>query len=73
VQAGLALTVKTPRSVPAGCRIVGANEGLPELEYVEIELHRTPGQMGEAFTTFCDTLTEIVTHADSLKSVDLMS
>lgn len=71
VQAGLALTVKTPRSVPAGCRIVGEDEGLPSLGHVEIELHRAPGRMSEAFATFCDSLTDIVTHAESLESVDL--
>lgn len=71
VQTGLALTVKTPRSVPAGCRIVGEAEGLPALGHVEIELHRAPGQMSEAFTTFCDVLVDVVTHADSLESVNL--
>lgn len=72
VQAGLALTVKTPRSVPAGCRIVGKDEGLPVLGHVEIELHRAPGQMSEAFATFCGTLSEIVFHADSLNCSDLL-
>lgn len=69
VQAGLALTVKTPRSVPSGCRIVGTEEGLPELGYVEIELHRAPGQMSKAFATFCETLASIVTQADSLHGI----
>lgn len=56
VQSGLALTVKTPRSVPPGCRIVAADEGLPDLGQVEVELHRAPGQMTEAFATFCKEL-----------------
>lgn len=73
VQAGLALTIKTPRSIPAGCRIVGKDEGLPTLGHVEIELHRAPGQMSEAFATFCDALTGIVTHAGSLESIDVLS
>ncbi len=72
VQAGLAMSVKTPRSVPPGCRVVGAREGLPELGHVDIELHRAPGQMSEAFETFCDALSELVTHAGSLQSVDLI-
>lgn len=72
VRAGLALTVKTPRSIPADCRIAKEEEALPELGYVEIELHRAPGQMSEAFSSFCHILTEIVTHADSLESADLV-
>jgi len=69
VQAGLAATVKTPRSVPAGCRIVGDDEGLPPLGHVEIELHRTPGHSSDAFTAFCDELEAIVTGTASLESL----
>ncbi|MFG6179233.1 LysR family transcriptional regulator [Halomonas sp. THAF12] len=61
VQAGLAMTVKTPRSVPAGCRIVGEAEGLPLLGQVEIELHRRPGHTGGALEAFCEELEHIVT------------
>ena len=53
VRSGLAVTVKTPRSLPADCRAVGVDEGLPELGFVEIELHRAPGQTTEAFEAFC--------------------
>jgi len=60
VQAGLALTVKTPRSVPKGCRIVGAAEGLPPLDQVEVELHRRPAPSGEALAAFCQELERLV-------------
>lgn len=60
VQSGLAMTVKTPRSVPSGCRVAGADEGLPELGYVEIELHRAPGQMSDAFESFVGDLEHLV-------------
>ncbi|MFC3282485.1 LysR substrate-binding domain-containing protein [Litchfieldella rifensis] len=73
VQAGLALTVKTPRSVPDGCRIVGDAEGLPSLGHVEIEMHRAPGRSSEAFLAFCDTLETIVTGTASLESVEYVT
>lgn len=73
VQAGLALTVKTPRSVPDGCRIVGDAEGLPSLGHVEIEIHRAPGRSSEAFMAFCDTLETIVTGTASLESVEYVA
>ncbi|WP_069385138.1 LysR substrate-binding domain-containing protein [Halomonas caseinilytica] len=65
VQAGLAMTVKTPRSVPKGCRIVGEAEGLPPLGQVEIELHCRPGHTSEALEAFCEELERIVTEADN--------
>ncbi|WP_110599068.1 LysR family transcriptional regulator [Salinicola lusitanus] len=70
VQAGLALTVKTPRSIPPGCREVPAESGLPELGYVEIELHRSPGELSEEFEAFCLALIGIVTQADSVQEVE---
>ncbi len=70
VQLGLATTVKTPRSVPERCRIIGAESGLPDLGYVETEIHRSPSQANnEAFNAFCELLTGIVTHADNLEAV----
>lgn len=68
VQSGLAATVKTPRSLPPGCRIVGTAEGLPELGRVEIELHRTPGQTTGAFEAFCNGLETMV--MDSMLALD---
>jgi len=56
VRSGLAVTVKTPRSLPRDCRAILPGEGLPELGFVEIELHRAPGQMTEAFEAFCEAL-----------------
>ncbi|XKE46515.1 LysR family transcriptional regulator [Halomonas organivorans] len=70
VQAGLAMTVKTPRSVPAGCRIVGEDEGLPPLGQVEIELHRRPGHTSEALDAFCEELERIVTQNDDVAAPD---
>lgn len=70
VQSGLALTVKTPRSVPPGCRVIGAAEGLPELGHVEIELHRAPGRTTEAFESFCTELTEAVTRSQTLDAFE---
>jgi hypothetical protein len=49
VRTGLALTVKTPRSVPPGCSPVGERLGLPELGFAEIEMHASPAQIGDAF------------------------
>lgn len=63
VQSGLAVTVKTARSVPVGCRMVAAGEGLPALGQVEIELHHAPGQMSHACATLCEALRNAV--ADS--------
>ncbi|MDI5889596.1 LysR family transcriptional regulator [Halomonas rhizosphaerae] len=66
VQAGLAMTVKTPRSVPEGCRIVGEAEGLPPLGQVEIELHRRPGHTSEALEAFCEELEHLVIDHDDV-------
>ncbi|WP_251978457.1 LysR family transcriptional regulator [Salinicola avicenniae] len=70
VQAGLALTVKTPRSLPPGCRTIDAAGRLPELGYVEIELHRSPGELSEEFEAFCQALMEIVVQADSVEGLE---
>ncbi|MDZ7787017.1 MAG: LysR substrate-binding domain-containing protein [Halofilum sp. (in: g-proteobacteria)] len=66
VQSGLAATVKTPRSLPPGCRIIEPGEDLPELGHIEIELHRTPGQTTEAFEAFCDGLENAVIEGPAL-------
>lgn len=49
VQMGLAVTVKTPRSLPPGCDDVSDRLELPELGIAEIEMHVSPVQIGEAF------------------------
>ncbi|MGS2743541.1 LysR family transcriptional regulator [Halomonas sp. LS-001] len=66
VQNGLALTVKTPRSVPSGCRIVTEADGLPDLGHVEIELHQRPGHSSEAFQAFCQALEAVVNQHDNI-------
>jgi len=73
VQSGLAMTIKTPRSIPAGCRIVPEDAGLPALGQVEVEIHRTPGHTSEAYETFCDTLSAIVTGTESLETPEALS
>ncbi len=54
VQSGLALTIKTPRSVPPGCVDVGDRLGLPQLGLAEVEMHVSPAQIGDAFQTLVD-------------------
>ncbi|WP_269581766.1 LysR family transcriptional regulator [Roseibium sp. Sym1] len=49
VQAGLAITVKTPRSIPSGCCDIGSRFGLPALGLAEIELHVSPARISDAF------------------------
>ncbi|SES06689.1 DNA-binding transcriptional regulator, LysR family [Vreelandella subterranea] len=66
VQNGLAITVKTPRSVPPGCRIVTEEEGLPNLGHVEIELHQRPGHSSEAFQALCKSLESVVAEHESI-------
>ena len=73
VQAGLALTVKTPRSVPEGCRIVGEDEGLPPLGSVEVEMHRAPGHNHDAAIDLFDTLEKIVTSHEVVKPMNVVS
>lgn len=67
VQSGLAMTIKTPRSIPAGCREVPEEAGLPPLGQVEVEIHRSPGHTSEAYGAFCDALSDIVTGNDTLE------
>jgi len=42
VALGMAVAVKAARSVPPGCRVLGAADGLPPLAPALIELHRAP-------------------------------
>ncbi|MDR9424355.1 MAG: LysR substrate-binding domain-containing protein [Marinobacter sp.] len=70
VQSGLAVTIKTPRSVPEGCRIIREEEGLPPLGQVEIEMHRSPSYSSEAYEAFCADLESIVTGTDSFSSLE---
>ncbi|MDV2079184.1 LysR substrate-binding domain-containing protein [Marinobacter xestospongiae] len=48
VRAGLAVTVLTPSMVGANLRVLGIEDGLPELPRTEITLHRRPGNLSEA-------------------------
>ena len=48
VHAGLAVTVLTPSMLGSGLRIIGSDEGLPDLPAVEVALHRSPGRPSEA-------------------------
>lgn len=66
VRAGLAVTVKTLRSVPRGCRIVDGRAGLPELGHVDIELHTSPARISDPFTRFVAALARIVADSQTL-------
>lgn len=48
VRAGLALTVLTPSMLGPELRVLSTNEGLPDLQDIEITLHRSPGRPSEA-------------------------
>lgn len=48
VRAGLAITILTPSMLMPGMRILGRNDGLPELPNVEIALHRSRQHGNEA-------------------------
>ncbi|MCS4504344.1 LysR substrate-binding domain-containing protein [Arhodomonas aquaeolei] len=69
VQAGLAVTVKTPRSVPEGCRILDTRHGLPALPHVDIELHRAPGVLPAATDAFVDALMGSIAHTEGVETV----
>ncbi|WP_111493609.1 MULTISPECIES: LysR family transcriptional regulator [Marinobacter] len=64
VQSGLAMTIKTPRSVPEGCVVAPESAALPDLGLVEVEIHRSPAHSSEAYEAFCDTLTSVVHQAE---------
>jgi len=48
VQAGLAIAGLALCSVPPSLRIIGANEGLPHLDPLEISILRNPRSTGPA-------------------------
>ncbi|MDN3526594.1 LysR substrate-binding domain-containing protein [Halomonas sabkhae] len=48
VRAGLAVTVLTPSMLGPELRLLGRDEGLPELPFSEITLHRSPGRPSES-------------------------
>ncbi len=60
VASGLAVTVKSERTVPEGCRILGQADQMPALPRVDIELHRTATALGPEVETFVQLLTEAV-------------
>lgn len=59
VQSGLALTIKTPRSVPDGCVDIGDRLGLPQLGLAEIEMHVSPAHIGDAFQTLVQEVDQV--------------
>jgi len=59
VQSGLAVTVKTPRSMPDGCVDIGERLGLPQLGLAEVEMHVSPAHIGDAFRTLVQEVDEI--------------
>ena len=62
VQSGLAVTVKTPRSVPLGCAEVQQRLKLPELGFAEIEMHVSPARIGNAFDLLVSEVRRATSH-----------
>ncbi len=56
VRAGLAVTVLIPSMLSPDLRILGVEDGLPELPYSEITLHRRPGRAKEAVQLLANQL-----------------
>lgn len=56
VRAGLAVTVLTPSMIGADLRLLGPADGLPELPFTEITLHRRPGRAREAILQLASQL-----------------
>lgn len=69
VQSGLAMTIKTPRSAPAGCEDIGGKLDLPELGQIEIEMHVLPSLIGDVFDHFVESLERIVRGSKSVTAV----
>lgn len=55
-EAGIALTIVKEGSARAGLRLIGGEEGLPDLPDSEIALHRAPGGISRAAQTFSEFL-----------------
>lgn len=70
VQSGLAVTLKTSRSLPSGCVDVGALLDLPPLGVVDIELHRGPVQLSEALDRLCELLRAAVCRNEEVHTID---
>ena len=66
VRAGLGVTVKALRSVPAGCRVLRENEGFPALHPATIELHRNAATSSRAADALAQQLVEVVRRHKSL-------
>ena len=64
VRAGLAVTVLSKDMVPAGLKIVEAEQQLPALPDAEIALYRAPGKLARA----AEMLAEHITHSLELRS-----
>lgn len=58
VQCGLGLSVKAVRSLPPGCRVIGAEEGLPPLGSVFVEMHTLGPVLGEPVRMIRDLMLE---------------
>lgn len=66
VQAGMAATVKAARAVPAGCRILDGEPGIPALPPVDVELHRAPTAVSEVADSFIEMLLNEVAAAEDI-------
>lgn len=59
VALGMAVAIKAARSVPPGCRVLGAADGLPPLAPAQIELHRAPA----TFSRPAELITQLLLEA----------
>ncbi|MFW6024611.1 MAG: LysR family transcriptional regulator [Dichotomicrobium sp.] len=64
VQSGLGITIKAARSLPSGCRILGAQEGLPPLGSVFVEMHSVGPVLSEPVRMIRDLLLETAEQHD---------
>lgn len=69
VRSGLAMTVKTRRSVPPDCEDIGQKLDLPELGQIEIELHVSPSLIGSIHDSFVGTLEALVRSSNAVTAV----
>ncbi len=66
LEANMAVSVKAGRSVPAYCRVLDGEAGIPALPQVDVELHRSPTALSEVTDGFVDLLLGEIEAADEV-------
>lgn len=69
LESGMAATIKALRSVPAYCRILDGETGIPPLPQVDVELHRSPTALSEVTDGFLDLLYREIEAADDVAAL----